>query len=182
MYCEEERKFFSLTTAHLKRRDSMTCVKRGGKGRSSITAPLKSQSEQEDFITTLHPEGSLNNIQHDIEKRRKLTRPDINFRIVAINLFIAIFVFIALCWWSVLYAFIFLCLYFMVRLRGILIFLILVYQRYAPENMRVACVFVPSCSEYMRLALIKYGVIRGIKKGLNRLSRCQHQNSGEDYP
>jgi len=160
----------------------MPCVRRSGKRRPIITAPLESQSEQEGYITTLYPEGSQNSIQHDLEKRQNLTRPDINFKIVAINLLLALIIFVVLCVWSVFFAFIFLVMIFVVRLRRILILLLRFYQRYAPEDMRVACVFVPSCSEYMRLSILKYGVIRGVKKGVNRLSRCHYPNGGEDYP
>jgi putative component of membrane protein insertase Oxa1/YidC/SpoIIIJ protein YidD len=59
---------------------------------------------------------------------------------------------------------------------------ILLYQKYAPEKMRRSCLFVPSCSEYMLLSIEKYGLIRGMHKGLERLARCHHPNGGEDYP
>jgi putative component of membrane protein insertase Oxa1/YidC/SpoIIIJ protein YidD len=59
---------------------------------------------------------------------------------------------------------------------------ILLYQKHAPEKMRRSCLFVPSCSEYMLLAIDKYGVFVGVCKGLVRLSRCHHPNGGEDYP
>lgn len=36
-----------------------------------------------------------------------------------------------------------------------------------------ACRFVPSCSEYTRMAIEKYGCIRGILMGLRRISRCR---------
>lgn len=59
---------------------------------------------------------------------------------------------------------------------------VLLYQKHAPERMRRSCLFVPSCSEYMLLAVEKYGVVVGVCKGLHRLSRCHHPNGGEDYP
>lgn len=59
---------------------------------------------------------------------------------------------------------------------------ILLYQKHAPEKLRQSCLFVPSCSEYMLLAVDKYGFFVGLYKGLNRLSRCHHPNGGEDYP
>jgi putative membrane protein insertion efficiency factor len=34
------------------------------------------------------------------------------------------------------------------------------------------CVFYPTCSEYMILAIKKYGPWKGVKKGLNRIKRC----------
>lgn len=66
--------------------------------------------------------------------------------------------------------------------KKFLIWLILLYQRYAPEKVRKLCRFEPSCSEYMKLAIMKYGVIRGVYKGCNRLLRCHWPNGGIDYP
>lgn len=59
---------------------------------------------------------------------------------------------------------------------------VLLYQKHAPEEMRRSCLFEPSCSEYMLLAIEKYGVIVGVCKGIHRLSRCHHPNGGVDYP
>ena len=59
---------------------------------------------------------------------------------------------------------------------------ILLYQRFAPERIRRSCVFEPSCSEYMLLAIKKYGTIKGIIKGIGRLFRCHYPNGGVDYP
>lgn len=56
-----------------------------------------------------------------------------------------------------------------------------VYQHYAPDHVRLRCVFEPSCSEYMILAVEKYGVIKGVIKGIGRLLRC-HLPGGIDYP
>ena len=38
---------------------------------------------------------------------------------------------------------------------------------------RNACRFTPTCSEYTKQAIEKYGVVRGIKMGVNRISRCR---------
>ena len=38
---------------------------------------------------------------------------------------------------------------------------------------RAACRFIPTCSEYTRLAIEKYGVIKGTWLGLKRISRCR---------
>lgn len=65
--------------------------------------------------------------------------------------------------------------------RGILCF-IRIYQRYAPADIRNKCCFEPSCSEYMILAIEKYGLFCGIKKGVNRLLRCKGDNGGFDDP
>jgi len=57
-------------------------------------------------------------------------------------------------------------------LKGVLVFLIMVYQRHAPARVRDQCCFEPSCSEYMRLAIKQYGARRGVAKGIARLLRC----------
>ncbi|MDE7123988.1 MAG: membrane protein insertion efficiency factor YidD [Eubacterium sp.] len=63
-----------------------------------------------------------------------------------------------------------------------LISIILLYQKYAPENLRKSCLYEPSCSEYMLLAIHKYGVFKGSAKGIKRLFRCHQPNGGIDYP
>lgn len=62
------------------------------------------------------------------------------------------------------------------------IWLVHLYQRFASDEIRLACVFEPSCSEYMIMAIEKYGTIRGIIKGWRRLMRCHPPNHGKDYP
>ncbi len=59
---------------------------------------------------------------------------------------------------------------------------ILLYQRYAPERVRASCVFTPTCSEYMILAVNKYGTLKGFFKGVARLCRCHQPNGGIDNP
>lgn len=41
-----------------------------------------------------------------------------------------------------------------------------------------ACRFEPSCSRYMVGALKQYGFVRGLAKGLRRLSRCHPWHPG----
>ena len=67
-------------------------------------------------------------------------------------------------------------------LKRFIVSLILIYQRYAPERIRAACLFEPSCSNYMLMAIDKYGVLKGVAKGIGRLMRCRYPNSGIDYP
>lgn len=65
--------------------------------------------------------------------------------------------------------------------KRILIFMILLYQKYAPEHIRLRCNFEPSCSEYAILAINKYGVLKGSWKTWQRLKRC-FPPGGIDYP
>ena len=77
---------------------------------------------------------------------------------------------------------VFLSAVLLLNLKRVLIFAVHVYQCYAPDEVRLACRFTPSCLEYMILSLEKYGVLRGVYKGLRRLARCHAPNGGEDYP
>lgn len=66
--------------------------------------------------------------------------------------------------------------------KRIVVSLILIYQRYAPERVRASCVFEPTCSNYMLMAIEKFGLISGVHRGIKRLLRCHYPNSGIDYP
>ncbi|MCM1008391.1 MAG: membrane protein insertion efficiency factor YidD [Ruminococcus flavefaciens] len=61
-----------------------------------------------------------------------------------------------------------------------MIILISLYQKYAPESIRSACLFEPCCSEYMKLSIMKYGVIKGLFKGIKRILRYRYPNGGID--
>lgn len=61
------------------------------------------------------------------------------------------------------------------------IWLVHLYQNKAPDEVRLRCCMEPSCSEYMILAVQKYGVIKGVYKGTHRLFKCG-DISGIDYP
>jgi putative membrane protein insertion efficiency factor len=63
-------------------------------------------------------------------------------------------------------------------LISILIGLIRVYQHTLSPLLGNVCRFEPSCSRYMVEALRKYGLIRGLLRGLRRLSRCHPWNPG----
>lgn len=67
-------------------------------------------------------------------------------------------------------------------LKCFIIELLHIYQRFAPEQIRNKCRFEPSCSEYMIQAIKKYGLLKGIYKGINRLKRCNCNNGGFDMP
>lgn len=83
---------------------------------------------------------------------------------------------------SILLACSFLLLVGIIHIKGIFIWLIKLYQHIAPKKLRNKCRFEPSCSQYMLLAIEKYGFIKGVKKGVDRLKRCKHPNGGVDYP
>ena len=60
----------------------------------------------------------------------------------------------------------------------LVIVVIWVYQKVVSPWLGPACRFVPTCSEYASEAVEKYGVIRGSRKTLSRLSRCHPLHSG----
>lgn len=43
-------------------------------------------------------------------------------------------------------------------------------------GIRKICRFSPSCSEYTKISIEKYGLIKGIKMGLTRLLHCHPFN------
>jgi len=63
-------------------------------------------------------------------------------------------------------------------LIALLIGLIRVYQATLSPLLGNACRFEPSCSRYMVESLKKYGLVRGLARGLRRLSRCHPWNPG----
>ncbi|MDD2689129.1 MAG: membrane protein insertion efficiency factor YidD [Candidatus Omnitrophica bacterium] len=61
--------------------------------------------------------------------------------------------------------------------------LINIYQRYIRVTLSVSCRFSPTCSEYTKQAILKYGFFKGGGKAVKRLLLC-HPFSGKagDYP
>lgn len=57
-------------------------------------------------------------------------------------------------------------------LRRIALGLIGIYQQYARAALPDSCRFSPSCSEYTKQAISKYGFLRGAMKGVARLLHC----------
>lgn len=56
-------------------------------------------------------------------------------------------------------------------MKRILIFIIECYQ-IMPLTCHKMCRFTPTCSEYMKIAIERFGVIKGIRLGLIRLKNC----------
>lgn len=55
---------------------------------------------------------------------------------------------------------------------------LLTYKRYVSPLLPPSCRFSPTCSEYVRLAVLKHGVLRGLWLGAGRLLRCQPLHPG----
>lgn len=123
--------------------------------------------------------------------QRVLHRPEINWLRIALNVLLPIVVAVALGIAAgrvlpgnvaALVAAGILGIYMLLRAKAILICLVRIYQRYAPESLRDKCRFEPSCSEYMILSLEKYGLCKGLHKGVCRLKRCNIHHGGYDLP
>jgi putative component of membrane protein insertase Oxa1/YidC/SpoIIIJ protein YidD len=132
------------------------------------------------YVKSIRPPGSWNDVVVVVEKR-DLVKPNIKWKNAVVHLCLLMLgcalLFLFLDWW----AFLFLVVYAIFGGKHAIIFIICVYQRYAPEHIRLRCVFNPSCSEYMILCLKKYGIL-GVFKGIKRIFRCRYPNGGNDYP
>ncbi|HEY3078406.1 MAG TPA: membrane protein insertion efficiency factor YidD [Chloroflexota bacterium] len=56
--------------------------------------------------------------------------------------------------------------------------LVRLYQQTISRLLPSSCRFHPSCSEYTRQAIERYGLSRGVWLGVKRLSRCHPFNPG----
>ncbi|MCD4785178.1 MAG: membrane protein insertion efficiency factor YidD [Candidatus Eremiobacteraeota bacterium] len=62
-------------------------------------------------------------------------------------------------------------------MKKVFLFLIKIYQsisRYTPP----VCRFTPTCSEYTRQAIDRYGVLKGLYMGTKRIIRCNPFSKG----
>jgi uncharacterized protein len=66
-------------------------------------------------------------------------------------------------------------------LKKILIYLLKKYQKNISPIIKstgINCKYYPSCSEYMKQAIEKYGCFIGIIKGIKRILRCNPFSKG----
>ncbi len=63
-------------------------------------------------------------------------------------------------------------------MRELLIATLRFYKRWISPLLPCACRFEPTCSEYMREAVERYGTARGVAKGVWRLMRCHPFHAG----
>jgi len=57
-------------------------------------------------------------------------------------------------------------------MKNIVIYIIKTYQVTLGLYMRGSCRFSPTCSEYMKQSILKYGALKGAQMGLARLMKC----------
>ena len=66
-------------------------------------------------------------------------------------------------------------------MKRLLIWIITKYQQHISlwlESKNIHCKFYPTCSEYTKQAIQKYGVGKGIIKGIGRILRCNPFSKG----
>ena len=55
------------------------------------------------------------------------------------------------------------------------------YQRHVSPGLPARCRFIPTCSQYAREAIEKYGAWRGGRQALKRFLRCHPFYKGDVY-
>ena len=63
-------------------------------------------------------------------------------------------------------------------IKRIIIFLIEKYQKYISPNFSKKCKYYPTCSEYSKLAISKYGVYKGGLLSIKRILKCNPFSKG----
>ena len=63
-------------------------------------------------------------------------------------------------------------------MKKIFIYLIERYQKDISKFFRKNCKYYPTCSEYTKQAIMKYGVIKGCLYGLKRILKCNPFSKG----
>lgn len=130
-----------------------------------------------------------------INYNRVLDFPDINWPILLLKIIlpipiaVCVYLFLKLLFdtfFSILIAIVSILVYSIFNIKSIILSSVKLYQQIAPRRIRMKCRFEPSCSQYMILAIEKYGVIKGVCKGIKRLSKCNNRGDGMrggfDYP
>lgn len=66
-------------------------------------------------------------------------------------------------------------------MKKILVYLIEKYQKHISlflETKGIKCKFYPTCSEYTKQAIIKYGALKGLLIGIKRILKCNPFSQG----
>ena len=66
-------------------------------------------------------------------------------------------------------------------MKKIFLWLINIYQKYISKIISYfdfKCKYYPSCSEYTKQAIIKYGSVKGIFLGIKRILKCNPFSKG----
>ena len=63
-------------------------------------------------------------------------------------------------------------------MKKLFIYLIEKYQKYISPNLGNNCKYYPSCSEYTKQAIQKYGTLKGSFLGIKRILKCNPFSKG----
>jgi len=63
-------------------------------------------------------------------------------------------------------------------MKYLALFLIALYQKFISPLFPPACRFIPTCSQYAREAIYKYGFLKGFWLSLKRLLKCHPFHPG----
>ena len=63
-------------------------------------------------------------------------------------------------------------------MRKLIVAFLRLYKLAISPMLPSACRYYPSCSDYMRQAVEKYGPVRGVWMGIKRLARCHPFHQG----
>lgn len=62
--------------------------------------------------------------------------------------------------------------------RKLAILLIKFYQKYISSSLGKRCIYYPTCSEYTKQAVDRYGIIKGSILGIIRILKCNPFSKG----
>ena len=63
-------------------------------------------------------------------------------------------------------------------MKYVLVFFIALYQKLLSPWLPPACRYTPTCSQYAKEAVLRYGPLRGSLLALKRLARCHPFHAG----
>jgi putative membrane protein insertion efficiency factor len=63
-------------------------------------------------------------------------------------------------------------------MRKLIVAILRLYKLALSPTLPSACRYYPSCSDYMRQAVEKYGPARGVWMGIKRIARCHPFHQG----
>ncbi|MFH2065826.1 MAG: membrane protein insertion efficiency factor YidD [Pseudomonadota bacterium] len=63
-------------------------------------------------------------------------------------------------------------------MKNIILIFIKIYQLFVSPILGPSCRFYPTCSEYARQAVLRYGIWKGLSLSCKRILRCHPFNPG----
>lgn len=102
--------------------------------------------------------------------------------LVSVGISVVLTILLTIDWYFILLIWCLPIIVILITIKRFAIGCVLMYKAHAPMEVREKCRFEPTCSTYMILAIEKYGLIKGLRKGIKRIKRCLPPNGGIDYP